>query len=831
MAQIPAQAAASIGSKLLKAGISFVANLGVSYLLSRFSAQDGPKLDNLDAAGGEYGIPMPRAYGANYRLTGIFIAQANIKETKHTVGSGALPIIAGAIGGAATGFEIGGPVGAAVGAVVGGLLGFASPKQHYYTYSDTFALLLCDRVGEQPIEGVSKLWANGKLIFNSAHGAGPSTTLDSNGKLIKAVYPANRFFGGLTVYGGSTSQTVDPTLSSLLGETSAYPFVAYIVVKDLQLAAFGNSVPPIEALTQIATGQSLADVAEIIASAAGIDPERNLSTSALAAMPVLGAGVTSESNCWDALRPMLPAFAVDCKEVSGQLRFYPRDQSIRATIPANDMGAYAYGDSPPTKFTFNRSADTDLPKETNLSFIDPARDYLANTASARRSEGNAKSNITTSLPVVMTADQGASAASLMLWDAWLGRVSLGFTLTDAWRPEVGLAYAIPVGEDQHIPYRITRALRGANGITEVEAVSDEEVTYTASVTHTSGTPPDDESTLFADTRLILIDDSILDDGHDDYGFYVTMGGSEAYWERGAIQVSSDGITFATIIDQPLSSVMGDVTGTLAAGTTTGLDDTLDTTSTLTVVLLHDGMELFDATDTELDGYANFGFVGKYGLGEYIQWKTATKIASKTWELTDLRRGRKGTDWAITEHVSGEEFAVLDGVDGEGRFRIVYSDESSWGDPITFRGVTLHQDEADADTQTFTNTGEGKRPYSPVNVEGSWDGSNNLTITWDARSRLNAGGLGIDDQDNYEVEIITGLGRTITATGVETAAYSAANQTADGFVSGATIDGRVRQLSDVNNGRWRDFTLVGPITHRADTTSYRADSTLITADIG
>jgi hypothetical protein len=27
---------------------------------------------------------------------------------------------------------------------------------------------------------------------------------------------------------------------------------------------------------------------------------------------------------------------------------------------------------------------------------------------------------------------------------------------------------------------------------------------------------------------------------------------------------------------------------------------------------------------------------------------------------------------------------------------------------------------------FTNTGEGKRPYSPVNVTGSWDGSNNLT---------------------------------------------------------------------------------------------------------
>jgi hypothetical protein len=733
VAQIPAAAAASIGSKIFSAAVSFVANLGVSYLLSRFSAQDGPKLDNLEAAGGEYGVPMPRAYGANYRLTGIFIAQDNIKETKHTVGSGAMPIIAGAIGGAATGFMIGGPIGAAVGAAVGGLLGFLSPKQHYYTYSDTFALLLCDRSGEQPIEGVSKLWANGKLIFNSAHGVAPTTTLDGNGKLIKAVFPKNRFYASLTVYGGSTSQTVDPTLSSLLGETSAYPFSAHIVIKDLQLADFGNSVPPIEALVQIATGQTLADVAEIISGAAGIDAEHNLSTSALAGMPVLGAAVTAESNCWDALRPMLPAFAVDCAEVSGQLRFYRRNQSVRATIPTDEMGAYVYGDSQPTKFTFSRAADTDLPKETSLSFIDPARDYLANTAAARRSEGNAKSNIVTSLPVVMTAAQGASAAALMLWDAWLGRVSLAFTVTDNWWMTVGLAYAIPVGEGQHVPYRITRALRGANGITEVAAISDEEVSYQASVAHTSGTEPEDESTLFADTRLILIDGAILDDGHDDFGFYVIMGGSEAYWNRGAIQVSGDGITFATIIDQPLSSVMGDVTGTLAAGTTTGLDDTLDTTSVLTVVLLHDGMTLSSATDTELDGYANFVFVGKDGLGEYLQFKTAAKIAPKTWQLTNLRRGRKGSDFAIGTHASGEEFVVLDGVDGEGRFRIVYSDDSSWGDPITFRGVTLHQDEADADTQTFTNTGEGKRPYSPVNVDRHWDGSNNLTITWDARS--------------------------------------------------------------------------------------------------
>jgi hypothetical protein len=363
VAQIPAQAASSMLSQLAKSALSFVAQLGASYLLSRLSAQDGPRLDNLDAAGGEYGVAMPRAYGANYRLTGIFMAQADIKEAKHTVGSGALPIIAGAVSGAAEGFMIGGPIGAAVGAAVGGLLGLASPKQHYYTYSDTMALLLCDRVGDRPIEGLTKLWANGKLIFTAHESAVTAETLDANGKLVKRKYGKNRYFKSLTVYGGSTSQPVDPVLSSVLDETSAYPFTCYLVIEDLQLAAFGNSVPPIEALAQIAAGQSLAQVAESICGTAGIDPARNLSTSLLAGMPawwrLCGHQRKQLLGCAEAAAA---GVRVDCSEVSGQVRFFQRSQSMRATIPLEEMGAHAYGDEPPVKFTFRRSAD-DRPAE------------------------------------------------------------------------------------------------------------------------------------------------------------------------------------------------------------------------------------------------------------------------------------------------------------------------------------------------------------------------------------------------------------------------------------------------------------------------------------
>jgi hypothetical protein len=643
---------------------------------------------------------------------------------------------------------------------------------------------------------------------------------------VKRTWGKNKYFKSMTLYTGHTAQPLDPVLASVLGETSAYPFTAYIVIEDLQLAAFGNSVPTCEGLVSVATGQTLADVAERICAAANIDPDREMSTAALVNHLVRGYSVTSETNCWDALKPLLPAFGVDAAEVSGQIRFVKRKQAMRATIPFDDMGAHEAGSDPGEPFTFSRSNDLKLPQTTSLTFIDPARDYQSNEASSSRVEGDARSNVSVTLPLVLSADEGASTAALMHWDSWLGRTALGFALTDAWIGlEVGCAYALPF-QDLYLPYRITRRTRGSNGVIEVEAVSDEEVTYSASIAHTSGTvPDDDEETAFAETRLGLMDMPITADDHDDYGFYVAIAGDQAYWERGKIQMSSDGVNFATVIDTSQWAVMGDVTGTLPTGSTTGLDDTLDTTSVLTLVLLHDGMAFESATDAALDGWANFAFVGKNGQGEYLQFKTATKIAPKTWELTDLRRGRKGTDWAIGAHAGGEEFVLL----GQGGvFRVVYSNPSEWGDPLTFRGVSLHEDDADGATQTFANMGEGKRPYSPVEVEGSWDGSNNLTISCTARSRLNGGGLGVDDRDEVEVEILNGAGRTIVHAGTA-ADYLATEQSADGIAPGGTIVGRIRRTSDVNDGRWRNFVLVGPGGITADTTAFTADMTTITAD--
>lgn len=823
----PASGGISSGAS---AGLSFIASIGINYVFSRFTAQDGPRLKNLAAAGGDYGIPLARGYGNAVRATGAFIAQADIDEDKHKIGSKGVAAAAGAIGGAAQGFLIGGPVGAAVGAVAGGLLGFASPNQYYYTYSQLGALFILDRTDDDPCEDLLKIYAGGKLIFNSASATVTSEVFGTDGKLIKRKYKKNKYLNRLTFYAGHTEQGVDPDLAgeSEISETAGYVYSSYVMMK-LELEPWGNSFPATEFLVQVKSGETVASAVEQIARLANIDSTKDISTTALTTDTLRGYLVATESNCWDAIKPLLPAFAVDCADITGQIRFYKRSQTMRATIALDQMGSYVYGDSPPEQFLFSRATDLELPKETSLTFVDPERDYQPNTMTSRRTEGTAASNISTQIPLVMSANEGAGAAALLHWDAWLGRTSIQFTLTDSWVGlAVGLAYGIPVG-DNTVPYRITRKTRGANGIVEVEAVSDESVVYQITAAGSSGLPPEEDNTQFDDTRLVLIDGPTTEDGHDDYGFYIAMAGTSADWPRGLVQASGDGgATWADIFDQPLGCVMGSVAIATPEGPTDGLDDTLDTTTVITVVLLHDGMVLEDATDAELDANANMFFLGADGFGEYIQFKTAAKIDTSTWELTNLRRGRRGTDWALGSHVVDEDFVMFG--DG-GVYRIVYSDTSQWGFPMKFRGITLHQDEDDAAIVDFTNTGEGKRPFSPINVEGSWDGSYNLTATFDSRSRLFAGGLGIDDNFEFDVEITNATPvRTMTVT-VETFSYSAADQVTDGLVAGQVVQGRVRQTSDVNDGRWREFTLVGPLSRTADTTLFTADDTTITADMG
>jgi hypothetical protein len=98
------------------------------------------------------------------------------------------------------------------------------------------------------------------------------------------------------------------------------------------------------------------------------------------------------------------------------------------------------------------------------------------------------------------------------------------------------------------------------------------------------------------------------------------------------------------------------------------------------------------------------------------------------------------------------------------------------------------------------------PYSVHRLTGSRDGSDNITLTWNRRSRFEPlvrfgePPLG-EASESYDVEFWTAAapGGTLLRTktvGGSTANYAAAEQTADGHTPGDPVYYRVFQLSAV-----------------------------------
>lgn len=169
--------------------------------------QEGSRLGDLKVQSSTYGNPIPIFYGS-MRAAGNVIWSADILETRHT----------------STQSSGGGK---------GGGGGRSKVTTVTYTYSQSFAVA----IGEGPITGVRKIWANGKLIYNLSDSASLATIAASTAAV-----------SGIRIYTGSESQTADSLIQAHVGAANApaYRGTAYVVFSNLQLADYGNRMPNVE---------------------------------------------------------------------------------------------------------------------------------------------------------------------------------------------------------------------------------------------------------------------------------------------------------------------------------------------------------------------------------------------------------------------------------------------------------------------------------------------------------------------------------------------------------------------------------------------------------
>jgi hypothetical protein len=108
--------------------------------------------------------------------------------------------------------------------------GKGGPTVTTFSYTRSFALL----IGDGPIGGIRRIWADTKLVFDLRDVA------DDEAQLASALLQS--YF---VLYLGTEDQMPDPTIESIegAGNVEAYRGRAYIVFTDLPLADYGNRIP------------------------------------------------------------------------------------------------------------------------------------------------------------------------------------------------------------------------------------------------------------------------------------------------------------------------------------------------------------------------------------------------------------------------------------------------------------------------------------------------------------------------------------------------------------------------------------------------------------
>ncbi len=155
---------------------------------------EGPRLGDLSVTSSTYGTPIQKSFGT-IRMAGNMIWSTGIEEVKSTKKQS------------------------------GGKGGGASQTQVTYEYFSTFAIAF----GEGEADDVTRLWADGKLIFDKTGSGDEITKVDLNFRF----------------YPGSETQEPDGLIEDDQGvdQTPAFRGICYLVFDRTPLKDFGNRIP------------------------------------------------------------------------------------------------------------------------------------------------------------------------------------------------------------------------------------------------------------------------------------------------------------------------------------------------------------------------------------------------------------------------------------------------------------------------------------------------------------------------------------------------------------------------------------------------------------
>jgi Putative phage tail protein len=560
---------------------------------------------------------------------------------------------------------------------------------------------------------------------------------------------------------------------------------------------YGTNYPVIQewayaiSLTTCTGGGSQVSLATIITALCDRAGISDIDVTDMESIFVDGYPISALASAAAAIDPLKSVGFFDSVESGLTIRFQSRGKDIVATLTDDDIGAFDAlnaGANIPPRLTVVRSLDSDLPRRIRYHYNSTQRDYQAGEQdSPFRPTSIAVNDLDVSIPIAMGDTQALQAAEIVWADAWNGRTSYSIAVDQAWSElEPGDAIAIPVnGFTERV--RITKDQNSGGVLRLLSCVSDDERSYTS----TAIAPPPGYQPpplqLLSQTLLFLMDLPALQDADATAGFYTAVSrlwGSGNSFRGAQLYKSTDGgSTYTGEYAQIAEITYGNLAGQIFASEFY----TWDSATIIEVLMPDDSLSFESVTDDAVLAGANAAAVGADGRWEIIQFATATKIAVKTWQLSRLLRGRRGTEHVIGTSQSGDFFVLL----ASGPLARMALNTSEIGNLDDYKAVSIGASFATGTVDPFTGRAMALKPFSPVDIAAVYQTDGDILITWTRRDKLGRtlmSGVDIPNSESilaFQIDIADltpnspeTIIRTLTVVNATQAIYTAAEIMAD-----------------------------------------------------
>lgn len=616
--------------------------------------------------------------------------------------------------------------------------------------------------------------------------------------------------GPVTGLLGAEDAPIDELFESLRAPKRIPAYRGKIVVtfRGLQLFDFGNTLPQFEADVVQSEQAMVRDYVSQVCRDAGM-LEDEFDADALS-QPLLGLAMRGPQDAREKLVPVMMGYELVTSESGGRITFLHRNNVPQWDIEASDLSAREIGADTIRPVTFSDMGDEPADAVV-VTYRDAARDYTTTVAQCNRRAEAPRSTQRIDLSVLqMEAEDAQKLATHIAYLAPVNRRQVEFTLPVSYvdRVREGVRVNVPVnGRVREV--LVMSVTRGPNGVLEVIGVLEQSSIFDMSVD--AYQPPSPELAFvgtevngFGSVPLSVqfLDIPPLRDEHrNKIGFYAAACSTSrsARFPGALIYQALDEFEeeWRAIGRIPTDSVMGQCTTTLGGA----VEGVWDEINTLDVVLT--AGELESVTELACLNGRNRALVGL----EIIGFRSAELIDTHTYRLSGLLRGLRQSEAIIDNHVQDEAFVLLTGKGLE----FIELENAAQGMPRAYKVLTPGSRLPEAPSFTGTVQGATSQCFAPINIRGTRDASNNLTIEWTRVSRANVRLLSqqaipmAEPFERYEVEVrdaSDNLLRTIVVN-APACVYTAVQQTADGITPGNTVFVFVRQLGDiVHAGRTR-----------------------------